>query len=197
MSEHTKQNQWIWQQQGWPGFSWDNEALAATLREVIQLQGTLLGKVGAIAAESSGKSNLDALLQNIVQSSAIEGEMVNVESLRSSLAKRLGVKEAGLTPETAKTEGLADLLLDATQNHQQPLTLERLYQWLRYLFPEISDDKFTLTEVVVGELRGDDPMQVVSGPHQKRTVHFEAPPKTAVDENGKSLEDQLNEFLAW
>ena len=197
MSEHSKQNQWIWQQQGWPGFSWDKEALAVTLREVTQLQGALLGKAGAITAESSSKSNLDALLQNIVQSSAIEGETVNVESVRSSLAKRLGVKEAGLTPETAKTEGLADLLLDATQNHQQPLTLERLYQWHRYLFPEKPDDEFTLTEVIVGDLRGDEPMQVVSGPHQKRTVHFEAPPKTAVNENGKSLEDQLNEFLAW
>jgi len=103
----------------------------------------------------------------------------------------------GLTTETAKTEGLAELLLDATQNHEEPLTLDRLYQWHRYLFPEKAEGEFAHTEVVVGELRGDDLMQVVSGPHQKRTIHFEAPPKTAADENGKSLEDQLDDFLAW
>ncbi len=197
MSQETHQNQWIWQQQSWPDFSWDTDALTIPLREVTQLQGTLLGKAGAIAAASSAETNLNALLQNIVQSSAIEGETLNVESVRSSLAKRLGVKEAGLTAETAKTEGLAELLLDATQNHKAPLTLERLYQWHRYLFPEKAEDELTFTEVAVGELRGDEPMQVVSGPHQKRTIHFEAPPKTAVDKNSKNLEQQLNDFLAW
>lgn len=197
MSQEANQKQWIWQQQNWPAFSWGSDALAVTLREVTQLQGTLLGKAGAIAADSSAETNLDALLQNIVQSSAIEGDTVNVESVRSSLAKRLGVKEAGLTAETAKTEGLAELLLDATQNYEDLLTLDRLYQWHRHLFPEKAEGEFTLTEVAVGELRGDDPMQVVSGPHQNRTIHFEAPPKTAIDENGKSLEDQLKEFLLW
>ena len=168
-----------------------------TLREVTQLQGVLLGKAGAIAADSSAESNLDVLLQNIVQSSAIEDETVNAESVRSSLAKRLGVKEAGLTAATAKTEGLAELLIDATQNHKQPLTLNRLYQWHSYLFPGKPNDDFTLSEVVVGELRGNEPMQVVSGRIGKRTVHFEAPPKTAADGKGKSLEHQLNDFLAW
>ncbi len=197
MSQQTKQKLWIWQQQRWPNFSWNNHALAVTLREVTQLQGTLLGKAGAIAANSCAETNLNALLQNIVQSSAIEGETLNVESVRSSLAKRLGVKDAGLTAETAKTEGLAELLLGATQNHEAPLTLDRLYQWHRYLFPEKAEGKFTLTEVKIGQLRGNDAMQVVSGPHHQRTLHFEAPPKTATDENGKSLDDQLNTFLAW
>jgi Fic family protein len=197
MSQESNQKQWIWQQESWPDFSWDANALAVTLREVTQLQGALLGKAGAITANSSAEFNLDALLQNIVQSSAIEGEAVNAESVRSSLAKRLGFDKAGLTAETAKTEGLAELLLDATQNNQQPLTLERLYQWHRYLFPEKSAGEVTLSEVAVGELRGDEPMQVVSGPHQKRTVHFEAPPKAATEKNGKNLEDQLNDFLAW
>ena len=197
MTQEMNQNQWIWQQPGWPAFSWDNNVLAALLREVTQLQGTLLGKIGAIAADGSAESNLDALLQNIIQSSAIEGEVVNVESVRSSLAKRLGIKEAGLTVDTAKTEGLADLLLDATQNHEQPLTMARLYQWHRYLFQENPAETYTLSEVLVGQLRGDEPMQVVSGPHQKRTVHFEAPPKKATDARGKDLEGQLNEFLDW
>jgi Fic family protein len=83
MSEQINQNKWIWQQQDWPNFSLNKDALAVTLREVTQLQGTLLGKAGAIPADSSAQSTLDALLQNIVQSSAIEGEVVNVESVRS------------------------------------------------------------------------------------------------------------------
>lgn len=195
MPQELNQKKWIWQQANWPTFSWDSSALSVTLREVTQLQGTLLGKVGAITADSSAKTNLDALLQNIVQSSAIEDETLNVASVRSSLAKRLGVKVAGLTTETAKTAGLAELLLDATQNHEAPLTLDRLYQWHRYLFPDKAEGEFSLTEIAVGELRDDEPMQVVSGPHQKRTLHFEAPPKTA--SNGKNLKDQLNDFLVW
>lgn len=147
--------------------------------------------------ESSAASELDAQLQNIVQSSAIEGENLNVESVRSSLAKRLGVNDAGLSNGTAQTEGLADLLFDATKNHQQPLTLDRLYQWHCYLFTEPPEGEFRLEQIRVGELRGEDVMQVVSGPLQKRTVHFEAPPKTAADENSAGLEEQLNTFLHW
>ena len=182
--------QWIWQQESWPNFTWDDSALAPLLREVTQLQGTLLGKTGAIPEQSSTESNLDALLQNIIHSSAIEGETLNAESVRSSLAKRLGVKEAGLTPATEKTEGLAELLLDATQNYQQPLTLERIYQWHHFLSPELDKDAFTLSTINVGELRGDEPMQVVSGPHNKRKQHLEAPPR-------KGLEEQLTTFLDW
>jgi Fic family protein len=197
MSQELNQKKWIWQQQHWPAFSWDSSALSVTLREVTQLQGTLLGKAGTIATDSSVETHLDTLLQNIVQSSAIEGDTINVASVRSSLATRLGVKAAGLTAETAKTAGLAELLLDATQNHGSPLTLDRLYQWHHYLFPEKPEGEFTLTNIAVGELRGDDPMQVVSGPHQKCTIHFEAPPKTANDDKGKNLEDQFNDFLSW
>jgi len=188
-SQYTA-NKWIWQQADWPQFKWDNDALAASLREVTQLQGKLLGKVDAVAQEGSAATELDALLQNIVQSSAIEGESLNVESVRSSLAKRLGVKDAGLTPATRQTEGLADMLLDATQNHQQSLTLERLYQWHQFLFPEPAEGEFRLEEVSVGELRGEDPMQVVSGPVNKRVVHFVAPPRDG-------LEKQLSTFLEW
>ncbi|WP_339671005.1 Fic family protein [Dasania marina] len=190
MSPQKKPPEWIWQQSSWPNMHWDSHALAASLREVTQLQGSLLGKAGVIAEESSAKSNLDALLQNIVQSSAIEGEVVNAESVRSSLAKRLGVEEAGLSAETKKTEGLAELLLDATQNYAEPLTLQRLLQWHCYLFPEKDESEFQLESVKVGQLRGDEPMQVVSGPHHKRTVHFQAPARVG-------LETQLNTFLTW
>lgn len=181
---------WIWQHSDWPAFRWNSENLAPNLREVTQLQGKLLGKIEHVSQDASAATVLDAQLQNIIQSSAIEGEHLNAESVRSSLAKRLGVKEAGLTSATAQTEGLADLLLDATQNHDLPLSLERLYQWHRYLFPKQDDDTFSLQTVMVGQLRGDEPMQVVSGPENKRKVHFEAPPR-------KGLEQQLEAFLVW
>lgn len=188
---------WIWQQVDWPQFTWDDKVLAESLREVTQLQGKLLGKIDAVVGENCSVSELDAQLQNIVQSSAIEGENLNVESVRSSLAKRLGVNNAGLSDGTAQTEGLADLLLDATKNHQQPLTLDRLYQWHCYLFTAPAEGEFRLEQIRVGALRDENVMQVVSGPLQKRTVHFEAPPKTAADENSVGLEEQLNTFLHW
>lgn len=96
----------IWQQDSWPNFTWNSQVLAPLLREGNQLQGILLGKAGAMPEHSSTESNLDALLQNIIQSSAIEGEIINTESIRSSLAKRLGVKEAGLTPGAALSVAL-------------------------------------------------------------------------------------------
>lgn len=193
----TYLQRWIWQQADWPRFNWDDKALAESLREVTQLQGKLLGKIGAVVDESTAASELDAQLQNIVQSSAIEGENLNVESVRSSLAKRLGVNDEGPSNGTAQTEGLADLLLDATKNHEQPLTLDRLYQWHRYLFTASAEGEFRLEQIRVGELRGEEVMQVVSGPLQKRTVHYEAPPKTAADESSAGLEEQLNAFLHW
>lgn len=193
----SSQQRWIWQQTDWPCFNWDDKALAASLREVHQLQGKLLGKIDAVNQQGSAASELDALLQNIVQSSAIEGENLNVGSVRSSLAKRLGVNEAGLSQVTAQTEGLAELLLDATKNHQQPLTLERLYQWHSYLFPALEEGHHRMETLRIGELRGDEVMQVVSGPINRRVVHFEAPPKTVADSVSSNLSDQLACFLDW
>lgn len=121
MNEHH----WIWQQPDWPQFTWQAQVLAPALRACTQAQGRLLGMIGAVGSDTEAQSSLDALLQNIVTSSAIEGEQLNVGSVRSSLAKRLGINEEGRT--TARSEGLAELLLDATGSHQRPLDLQRLY----------------------------------------------------------------------
>ena len=177
---------WIWQQPDWPRFTWQAEPLAPLLRACTQAQGRLIGMLGAVGNDTEAQSSLDAMLQNIVTSSAIEGEQLNVGSVRSSLAKRLGVSEEGRT--TARSEGLAQLLLDATQAHQQPLDLERLYAWHRWLFP--GDDSLTVRPLLIGALRGDEPMQVVSGRLDRPTVHFEAPPRAG-------LEQQLADFLDW
>ncbi|MDX1366675.1 Fic family protein [Pseudomonas sp.] len=177
---------WIWQQPNWPHFSWQAEPLAPLLRACTQAQGRLLGMLGAVGSDTEVQSSLDALLQNIVTSSAIEGEQLNVGSVRSSLARRLGISEEGRT--TARSEGLAELLLDATSAHQQPLDLQRLYAWHRWLFP--SDDNLLARPLRIGTLRGEEPMQVVSGRLDRPTVHFEAPPRAG-------LEEQLADFLEW
>ncbi|WP_434457784.1 Fic family protein [Stutzerimonas urumqiensis] len=177
---------WIWQQPNWPHFSWQVDELAPLLRACSQTQGRLLGMLGAVGSDTEVQSSLDALLQNIVTSSAIEGEQLNVGSVRSSLARRLGLNEEGRT--TSRSEGLAELLLDATHAYQQPLDLQRLFTWHGWLFP--SDDHLLARPLRIGMLRGEEPMQVVSGRLDRPTVHFEAPPRAG-------LEAQLGDFLTW
>jgi len=180
---------WIWQQPDWPDFHWQSEALTPLLRECVQTQGQLLGMTGAVTKALNAQNELDALLQNIVTSSAIEGEQLNVGSVRSSLARRLGLERAGDNPVSPRSEGLANLLLDATRHFSQPLTVERLLEWHEWLLPEQAED-LVHQHIRVGSLRGDEPMQVVSGRLDRPTVHFEAPPR-------QGLERQLQTFLDW
>ncbi|HGM4105761.1 TPA: Fic family protein [Pseudomonas aeruginosa] len=177
---------WIWQQPNWPQFSWQAEQLAPLLRACTQAQGRLLGMLGAVSGDTEVQSSLDAMLQNIVTSSAIEGEQLNAGSVRSSLARRLGLNEEGRI--SSRSEGLAELLLDTTRAYQQPLDLQRLFTWHRWLFP--SDDHLLARPLRIGMLRGEEPMQVVSGRLDRPSVHFEAPPRAG-------LEAQLDDFLAW
>lgn len=177
---------WIWQQPNWPHFSWQADALAPLLRACSHAQGRLLGMLGAVGNDTEVQSSLDALLQNIITSSAIEGEQLNVGSVRSSLARRLGLNEEGQT--TSRSEGLAELLLDAIGGYQQPLDLQRLCKWHGWLFP--SDEHLLARPLNIGTLRGEEPMQVVSGRLDRPTVHFEAPARAG-------LEAQLAEFLVW
>jgi Fic family protein len=180
---------WIWQQPDWPNFTWHAERLAPLLRECVQAQGRLMGMVSSVGSSLSAQSELDALLQNIVTSSAIEGEQLNVGSVRSSLARRLGLEVMGGDNVSQRSEGLARLMLDATQHFAEPLTLERLLDWHAWLFPD-QDTDLAARSIRVGALRDDDPMQVVSGRLDKPTVHFEAPPR-------RGLEQQLETFLDW
>ncbi|MFJ4344518.1 Fic family protein [Pseudomonas sp. NPDC089401] len=177
---------WIWQQPDWPELHWQMDTLAPLLRACTQALGRLLGMAGAISTDEQAQNTLDALLQNIITSSAIEGERLNVESVRSSLARRMGLPAEG--QESARSKGLAELMLDATQSHGEPLTLERLLHWHQLLFP--ASEQLLSTPLRIGELRGSEPMQVVSGRLDKPTVHFEAPPRDG-------LETQLQRFLDW
>jgi Fic family protein len=175
---------WIWQQQEWPEFVWDNARISALLRQIQFNQGLLLGKIGS---EYASQWTLDTMLANIVHSSAIEGEKLNAFSVRSSLANKLGVSEEKPYPTTTQTDGLADITLDVLQNWQHPLSLTRILGWHSMLFPE---NQTGFNPVVGGKLRGNEPMQVVSGRLDKPTVHFEAPPRNTLDLN-------LTQFFEW
>lgn len=180
---------WIWQQPQWPAFHWQADQLSELLRQCVHEQGLLAGKMGAVGDEQSRQSMLDALLQNIITSSAIEGETLNAGSVRSSLARRLGVDEVDTSQISPRSEGLAELMLNAIQHPEQPLTQERLLHWHNLLFPN-QDASLAQRSLRVGQLRGDEPMQVVSGRLDRPTVHFEAPPR-------EGLETQLERFLDW
>jgi Fic family protein len=180
---------WIWQQPDWPDFNWQAERLAGLLRECVQAQGQLMGMAGSVSHAVGAHTELDALLQNIVTSSAIEGEQLNVGSVRSSLARRLGLELVDGTSVSPRSEGLAQLMLDATRRFAEPLTCARLLEWHRWLFPDQEND-LNARAMHVGALRGDEPMQVVSGRIDRPTVHFEAPSR-------KGLERQLEQFLDW
>ncbi len=176
---------WIWQQPDWPHFQWQDAVLLPRLRHLQQQRGLLLGR--ASLHSDSETQTLDTLLSNILSSSAIEEERVNVQSVRSSLARRLGVTEEQPYPVSDRSEGLAAMMLDAINNRSQPLTPERLCQWHRWLFPA---DEWTVQRLSVGTLRGSEPMQVISGRIDRPTVHFEAPPR-------QGLEPQLAQFIEW
>ena len=175
---------WIWQQADWPHFRWQDSEILPRLRHAQRRLGMLIGSHSRLG---NSDQTLDTLLANIISSSAIEGERLNAQSVRSSLARRLGGSQTQSYPVSERSEGLAAMMLDAIDNHGQPLTIERLYQWHRWLFPV---NEWSVKRLNVGQLRGDAPMLVVSGRVDRPTVHFEAPPRATLD-------DQLAEFIPW
>jgi Fic family protein len=176
--------QWIWQQPNWPAFEWQEETVLPLLRQLQRKSGVLIGRSEMQGEE---RQTLDALLSNILASSAIEDERLNAQSVRSSLARRLGVDEETPFPVSERSEGVASIMLDAIDNRHDPLSLARLHQWHHWLFPH---DPWSMHAVHAGELRGGEPMQVVSGRIDKPVVHFEAPPRHGLDV-------QLNAFIDW
>jgi len=176
---------WIWQQQNWPNFTWDAAALAPLLRDLSYNQGLLVGRMGVQSAQQK-QQTLDTLLANIIHSSAIEGEKLNAFSVRSSLAKKLNINEQPY-PTTVQSDNLAEIMLDAINNTDSPLNLERVLNWHRLLF---AGEQSLFTKIEGGQLRGDEPMQVVSGRLDKPVLHFTAPPKERVNK-------ELSLFFNW
>ncbi|MEX1828515.1 Fic family protein [Luteibacter sp. CQ10] len=188
MTTHLIQPSWIWQNADWPAFRWEDQAVSPLLRQCQQAMGRLVGMAKSSADDVQLEESLDALLANIVTSSAIEGEQLNVASVRSSLARRLGVADHDAQKPAPRSEGLAELMLDATRHPDEPLDMARLLRWHAWLFA--AQDSLLPQRIRVGSLRGDEPMQVVSGRIDRPVVHFEAPPR-------KGLDAQVDAFLAW
>jgi len=180
---------YIWQPRNWPRFTWDEKALKVQLDAVRMLQGRLLGRAESVPREADLQMEMDTVIQNAIRTSEIEGEHLDVESVRSSVVRQLGLERAGLGNDrpTDQSEALVALLLEATREHEVALTPKRLCQWQAMLFP---GGAVPLSNVRVGELRGEQVMQVISGRIDRRKVHFEAPPRDR-------LEAELNDFLDW
>jgi len=185
---------WIWQEANWPNFTWQSGVLAPLLRQVHFNQGVLLGRMSHQSKDEVLNTTLDTLLANIIHSSAIEGEKLNAFSVRSSLANKLGVSESEPYARSKHSDGLADLMLDAlpssSESLKSPLSLDRILHWHRLLFSGDSAQSYLSNDILVGQLRGESSMQVLSGRIDRPTLHFEAP-------NRERLEGDLAGFIEW
>jgi len=180
---------YIWQQTTWPDFTWDDAALSTLLSQANKEQGRLKGKLEAMGFETQGEALLQTLTEDVIKSSDIEGEKLNSAQVRSSIARRLGMDIAGLVPADRNVEGVVEMMLDATQKYDSPLTAKRLFDWHGALFPT---GRSGMHEIIVGDWRDDSkgPMQVVSGPVGRERVHFEAPP-------AQQIPEESARFLEW
>ena len=180
---------WIHEHQHWPNFTWNVTTLASRLVDIRYRQGRLLGRMEGLGFELKREASLSTLTNDVVKSSAIEGENLNPEEVRSSIARRLGIDIAGLIPASRHVEGIVEMMLDATQKSSAPLTKERLFAWHAALFPT---GRSGMHKITVGSWRAIEagPMQVVSGPIGKEQVHFQAP-------TAERLDWEMAAFLGW
>jgi Fic family protein len=182
---------YIYELPDWPEFHWDRERLAEPLAAVRHNQGRLIGHMEALGFNLRQEAVLQTLTADVLKSSEIEGEKLDPEQVRSSIARRLGMDIGGLKPADRHVEGVVEMMLDATRNYDQPLRVERLFAWHASLFPT---GRSGMHKIRVGAWRDDSngPMQVVSGPIGKEHVHFEAPPAERLDREMKGFLDLFN-----
>jgi Fic family protein len=182
---------YIWQAGDWPNWRFDLAALAGPMAEVSRAQGLLMGRLADAGMDLRDQASLAALTEDVVKTSEIEGEQLNVESVRSSIARRLGVDIGALAPVDRHVDGVVEMVIDATTNCHSPLTRERLFGWHAALFPTGYSG---LSRIKVGSWRDDAAgrMQVVSGPVGRQRVHFEAPPAERLEAETGRLLDWLN-----
>jgi Fic family protein len=180
---------YIHQLKDWPQFTWRHEDILNLLAKVRHQQGRLLGKMEALGFSLREEAMLETLTSDVLKSSEIEGEFLNPEEVRSSLARHLGMDISGLIPSDRNVDGVVEMMLDATQHNKQPLPAERLFGWHAALFP---GGHSGLHKITVGIWRKDEtgPMQVVSGAMGKEKVHYQAPDAALLDK-------EMNAFLTW
>lgn len=178
----------IYERDDWPDFRWNADALDLRLGEVRHRQGRLVGRMEGLGFSLRAEAVLRTLTEDVIKSSEIEGEILDRDLVRSSIARRLGMDIGALAAVDRDVEGVVEMMLDATQHYDQPLTKERLFAWHAALFPT---GRSGMARIRVGAWRDDRsaPMQVVSGPIGRERVHYQAPP-------AKLLEDEMDAFLA-
>jgi len=180
---------YIWQSTDWPNWRYDLSAVIGPLTEVSRAQGLLLGRLADVGLALRDQACLAALTQDVVKTSEIEGELLDLASVRSSIARRLGLDIGAVAPADRHVEGVVEMVLDATARCAAALSVERLSGWHAALFPTGYSG---MHKIAVGQWRddADGPMQVVSGPVGRRKVHFQAPPADA-------LPAEVARWLAW
>lgn len=180
---------YIHQQKDWPNFRWNESRLLLLLTKLRHQQGRLLGQMEGLGFHLRGEANLESLTKEVIGSSAIEGEKLDAEEVRSSIARRLGIAHAGTTPASRNVEGVVEMMIDATRKYEEALTAERLCSWHAALFPS---GRSGMQRITVGSWRTEEssPMQVVSGQMGRERVHFEAP-------EASRLDAEISRFLEW
>lgn len=182
---------YIYQQKNWPNFNWDVSQLASLLASVRHQQGKLTGRMISLGFDLQAEAVLQTITQDVLKTSEIEGEHLDVDQVRSSVARKLGMDIGGLIPSDRNVEGVVDMLLDATQHYERKLDEERLFGWHAALFPT---GRSGMHKITVGSWRTPEagPMQVVSGAMGRERVHFEAPHSEIVPEEMETFLDWFN-----
>jgi Fic family protein len=182
---------YIYEQKGWPTFRWAEQRLLRQLAQVRHRQGRLIGHMQGLGFSLRREAVLQTLTQDVLKSSEIEGEVLDSQQVRSSIARRLGIEIGAMAPTDRNVEGVVEMMLDATQNYVGTLTKERLFDWHAALFPT---GRSGMQKIRVGAWRNDKsgPMQVVSGPFGHEQVHYQAPPARRVAREMKAFLDWFN-----
>ena len=179
---------WIWQYAEWPHFCWNNDSIIAPLARVREKQGRLLGLMDGLGFDVQNTSSLEVMTEDVLRNSEIEGLLLNADNVRSSVARHLGLDIGGLSHSDHYTEGVVQVMMDAVQQADTPLTEERLFNWHAALFPT---GRSGATPITVAAWRtSKEPMLVVSGAMGKEKIHYEAPPSDDVPR-------QMQQFIQW
>ncbi len=177
---------YIYQYSNWHDFTWDEKEIQVLLGKVRHLQGKLFGQISALGFSTREETMLSTLTLDVLKSSEIEGEILNYEQVRSSIAKKLGLDYAGMVYSDRYVESVVEMMLDATQNYLQPIDNERLFGWHAALFPT---GRSGMYKIETGRYRNGE-MQIVSGSMGKEKVHYQAP-------SPEQVKYEMNEFLSW
>lgn len=188
MNYNENRHAYIWQQASWPNFTWDKEAIGEVLGQAQVCQSRILGMLSALGFDIRQQTALESITEDVVRSSEIEGELLNRDSVRSSIARHLGVDIPSSAVSDHYTEGVVQVAIDAVKNCSSPLSKERLCNWHAALFPTGRSGMYRIT--VADWRQGDDPMLVVSGAMGKERVHYEAPPTAKISA-------EMKRFIKW